>query len=167
MFLLRFRIPKENERIGRSSLSLHKFKELFRYLRITASTDVDPVALPLLPLLLPSLSSAIIRGPGELAVATIGVAHGGLAIRNRAGLFSQSHCLPHLLSSKHRKTDPRRQSINLAWKNKQTTLFNRLVITKLCGILPYEGTILIFGKETGKLLLKAYFKKLEDTRVVR
>ena len=62
-----------------------------------------------------------------------------------------------------RRTDPSSQSISSAWKNKQTTLFKRLVITKLCGILPYEGTILIFGKETGKLLLKAYFKKLEDT----
>ena len=49
-----------------------------------------------------------------------------------------------------RKTDPRsRQSISLAWKNKQTTLFKRLVITKLWENPPYEGAILIFGKETG------------------
>ena len=107
------KIPhSQGKRTNRSSLSLHKFKELFRYLRITAS-DVDPAVLPLLPLLLPPLSSAIVRGPGELAVATIGVAHGGSAIRNRAGLFSHSHCLP-LFSCRRsfRKTDPHRRLVS-------------------------------------------------------
>ena len=95
------KIPhSQGKRTNRSSLSLHKFKELFRYLRIAAS-DVGPVVLLPLPplLLLPPLSPPIVRGPGELAVATIGVAHGGLAIGNRARMFSQSHCLPPLLLS--------------------------------------------------------------------
>ena len=154
------KIPhSQGKRIGRSSLSLHKFKELFRYLRITASTDVDPVVLPLLPLLLPSLSSAIVRGPGELAVATIGVAHGGSAIRNRARMFSQSLSLSSSSPVVEASAKPILNvdlSVNLAWKNKQTTLFKRLVITKLCVMLLVEG-ILIFAEVMEEIIAQGIF----------
>ena len=57
-------------------------KSFSRYLRIAAAVIL--VVLPPLLLLLPSsLISSRRRRPGELAVATIGVAHGELAIRDR------------------------------------------------------------------------------------
>ena len=152
------KIPhSQGKRTNRSSLSLHKFKELFRYLRIAAS-DVDPVVLPLPPLLLlPPLSSAIVRGPGELAVATIGVAHGGLAIGNRARMFSHSHCLPLLLLSSKRPQNRSSSSVSQSiWPGKiNRRHFSRdLLSQNLAECLKTKELFRSWVRRRRKLLLK-------------